>query len=765
MPKSISTSSHQASGVACKSDRSTKRIVIDIACIECRRRKKKCDGVKPCCSLCVDTGRACTYPVDSATAIRKDNKRLRDDLSALEAIFQLIRGASAEDAAVLVREIQSGRELHDIALPETCPSSEPTSGSSTYSDKSSQSPAVKRRKLSHLKQSGVSSGVASDSSASTPSTSLCDSVRSGPTPQPPDTRQVFVQFVSTYRGVIADAMAKFNGLNGNIFYTYTQQQVQDLCETLSRTSPDQVDNVTLCEICSIAAVAGHFSRDKIDASMLDLYYSVAKQTLDDCIVTRPLRAMKVACLLSMYNIVVKATAALAFVHIGLSITKYQGLERKQRPDWWDEMEWIDAKKVSRSLFFVKGWMEAALGFTFAPLPVVDPLTTEDVFSDPFCTELETEDFFQREMTKISVQKAEIMRIASSDDITAAKLVQLRRKLHLWYDRLPTSMHLANLLTAKLTPKSRMTLMYMHLYHLGAVMLLQRKVFSQAFTDSHTDNQDHWRSADALQLVKEGFIAGRQGARILSLMQDEDRGLSRQCWIVIFHAFITATTALFCTFQRINTGQSPAHWFEDAYLARRAFRALLICAEVDTVARELQARLEPYLSLLHSIEVAQAQSALPCTAPTQVFTSDPFFDASPEEFAFTLVLPRGQDAAHLASRDLADLICEPTSNKSSRSTHLASEVSGQKDTCFKQSHINLDEVGIGAHVEWDWFALNSQKPQQAGSRSLPPDSRSFGSFQAGSQPCGWLSERSTKDYLEGATTLEPLSSPEATAYIT
>jgi hypothetical protein len=52
------------------------------------------------------------------------------------------------------------------------------------------------------------------------------------------------------------------------------------------------------------------------AELADYFYTVAKHGLDSAIMYNPLRAIKVCALLGMYNIIVKATVALAYIGIG-----------------------------------------------------------------------------------------------------------------------------------------------------------------------------------------------------------------------------------------------------------------------------------------------------------------------------------------------------------------------------------------------------------------------------------------------------------------
>jgi hypothetical protein len=39
----------------------SKRVKVTLACITCRRKKVKCDGIQPICSRCGSNGIACQY--------------------------------------------------------------------------------------------------------------------------------------------------------------------------------------------------------------------------------------------------------------------------------------------------------------------------------------------------------------------------------------------------------------------------------------------------------------------------------------------------------------------------------------------------------------------------------------------------------------------------------------------------------------------------------------------------------------------------------
>ncbi|KAF4556465.1 Fungal Zn(2)-Cys(6) binuclear cluster domain-containing protein 13 [Elsinoe fawcettii] len=752
----------------------TRRNTVDLACVECRKRKKKCDGKKPQCSLCFDTNRQCSYPLDSNSAIRNDNKKLRNDLAALQAIFQRIRDTTAEEAEAVVRDIQSSRNYHELGLPSDF-------GYHDTSNRNSQTPpaisrqasddVIKRRKLSHAGP-GAQTAVtgATSPSRSMPSNDSVHEKSQGKSAG--HKRQAFLRFVADHRHGIANAMVKFNEFNGNIFHIYSQEQVAELCESISILPAEQVDDATLCELCAIAALAGHFSRDLVEANELDMYYSVAKQCLDDCIIARPLRALKVTCLLSLYNVVVKATAALAFIHIGLSISTYQDLDFAARPVWWNETEWVDAKKTARTLIFIKGWMETALGFNFGRQRQLDSVSSDDIFVEAGLHDYSCPDYYQSEIAKIGIIKASVMRAIDQPGVGVQDLYHMKASLSTWYSALPGKFQLSNILSANLPHVPRTTILYIHLFYQGSLMLLQRKVLIEALVNPNSDKAA-WKSSEALALLKDGFIAGRQGARILSFIQDEDTALSRQCWIVIFHSFITACSALFCAFQRIAARQSPAAWIEDAHLARRSSRALCICGEIDTVARQMQARLEPYLALLSAIEVTESRTKPRKLSREDLFNAEELLLASPDDFAFTLELPTGVEAADAACRELANLVTQPFTSISTLATSPSNSLcstgpvtppenavpSKPSKDYFPavQSSAHTETTNAGPHVQWNWFDPSEDGPVHGQGYSLPRSTKEIGTFGAyGSAPCGWAGQVTTEQYLVGASTLEPFA---------
>lgn len=108
---------------------------------------------------------------------------------------------------------------------------------------------------------------------------------------------------------------------GDLFHLYTREQAQTLVEETIRNDDVHVKKTSLCQLCAIAAVASHYTKDPTLTQFRKRFYSLAKQYLTDLIIQSPMNAMKTCILLTMHDITVKNPAALSFS--GKSLTGCQ----------------------------------------------------------------------------------------------------------------------------------------------------------------------------------------------------------------------------------------------------------------------------------------------------------------------------------------------------------------------------------------------------------------------------------------------------------
>lgn len=101
------------------SDGKRKRSQISVACEVCRRRKAKCDGVRPVCGPCHARGPTdCKYIADPdatrMTTLKRKYEALSQSKRQLEDLYDLLRLRSPDEADEILRRIRSGGSLIQI---------------------------------------------------------------------------------------------------------------------------------------------------------------------------------------------------------------------------------------------------------------------------------------------------------------------------------------------------------------------------------------------------------------------------------------------------------------------------------------------------------------------------------------------------------------------------------------------------------------------------------------------------------------------------
>ena len=87
-----------------------------LACMICRRRKLKCDGVRPSCSTCSRLGHTCAYD-----EVRRKSGPKRGYVKALEERLSEQRPRrSRSPSAILTRACRTGRDAAEDAGTEHC---------------------------------------------------------------------------------------------------------------------------------------------------------------------------------------------------------------------------------------------------------------------------------------------------------------------------------------------------------------------------------------------------------------------------------------------------------------------------------------------------------------------------------------------------------------------------------------------------------------------------------------------------------------------
>ncbi|KAH7048428.1 hypothetical protein B0J12DRAFT_114622 [Macrophomina phaseolina] len=656
------------------------------ACLICRHKKTKCDGARPTCARCKAVGEKCVYDVGQGerkveSAKNRVDSVERDFASAMQALHLLHRGSDKE-AEHLYRRLRLAPDLPSLlsnltlapsetALPPVPPAQQP---------------------LAQVDIPGV------------------------------------LRYIHDNQEKIRRAFSLYAERTINLFHVYTEDEAAGILAQICEPSVYNMPGPVLCETCSIVAIASHFDRHQIPPSVGDLMYNAAKHLLDDLVLQKPLRAIKVCALMILCNVITKATVALTYIDVGLGIARRQGLSSKKCPPNVDQDSWIDAQKVLRSLVLCKGWLESTLGCS-SDEPA---LLSYAVYTGAYDV-LDAAEFFRTEFTKISIIKAKILRTTANPNLSQNTIDSIRADLQSWYNALPVKLRLSENLHRDKDPQTRITVSYLHVLHLGTIMLLHRRIVS-CYVHLSTGDSDCARIMiqEATQAVDEGVHAARLSARLLALLLD-DGGITRHCWICIFQSYMSCCALLFSTFHdALHRPDWPLQPRSDIGLSEKAFKVLSFCAKLDPVAASFERTLSPYMRLLKDALKADG-SKKSADVSAAFLESEPAL--SPPPRSQPLFPPNGSTVFHQACAMLFKLLSEPFSS-------YAPAAGGNKQNKLnEQATPNIDELGFGMHMDW----IGAGQPS---SSSVPEGMASFEK-----QPFGWRPVRGSTEYLEAAQTLD------------
>ncbi|THX93156.1 hypothetical protein D6D08_02202 [Aureobasidium pullulans] len=80
------------------------------ACIPCRKRKSKCDGIRPSCKSCVGKTTACEYSVNPGVT---QQQAVKNQLDAYKHVLNLLRQGNAVECDVLIKQLKAHELLAD----------------------------------------------------------------------------------------------------------------------------------------------------------------------------------------------------------------------------------------------------------------------------------------------------------------------------------------------------------------------------------------------------------------------------------------------------------------------------------------------------------------------------------------------------------------------------------------------------------------------------------------------------------------------------
>ncbi len=102
---------------------------------------------------------------------------------------------------------------------------------------------------------------------------------------------------------------------GRLFHVFSPLQVEEYYKTVFDVNgrPDFSQKIAICCLCAVAAVGIQYNASDFDKGAEEDFYDVSRHFFAEVIEERPLEAIKICTLFALYNMMNKATAALAYV--------------------------------------------------------------------------------------------------------------------------------------------------------------------------------------------------------------------------------------------------------------------------------------------------------------------------------------------------------------------------------------------------------------------------------------------------------------------
>jgi len=280
-------------------------------CLEFILTAHQCDGVRPTCSGCTARGAQCGYEGEVGqsrqTALRvrlEVLEKLLSDLQSLsdedaERLYQRVRSASAEDIVSLAREADS----------------QPTRAASLVAASTSTERSSPDRYSSTSPQSGAMSRRATLQSLDAPSSSAAASPPRAPRSLRAEDLASLLRLDLPSAETTWAAVQSFFNSCGKLFHVFSLQQMEGYYRAVfgSDGTVDTSQKLAICCLYSCAAVGIQYTPGDFEQGMEKAFHDVSRRFFPEVMEERPLDTIKVCTLYAMYNILDKATVALAYV--------------------------------------------------------------------------------------------------------------------------------------------------------------------------------------------------------------------------------------------------------------------------------------------------------------------------------------------------------------------------------------------------------------------------------------------------------------------
>ena len=345
------------------------------ACRSCRKKKTKCDGARPTCAKCQTSTTECKYDV-APNQTRFGATRERNEF--LENLFETLKSAPESRVDALLTQIRGGAVVED--LEELLKNPNLYDGGATTDvatpSVTTEYQAPKRRRLSdgpsptgdpskHPVAQRFPSGkaliriqVASEIGKRL--MPLLDSQKDGPKSTLLDDKGIdSLTDILEHADMPNAELTRYcvNGFfecSGKLFHVFDREQAQEAFDAVFNGTEAAKDKVSVCNICAMAAVGSLYLKDEpllLVAQIGEVFYRLTKTYLEDVIERDPVTGVRIAILLTHYNVLTKQTTALAYCELGFALARRAGLHSSHRSTKYTHQEWYSRRWTWRTLIF------------------------------------------------------------------------------------------------------------------------------------------------------------------------------------------------------------------------------------------------------------------------------------------------------------------------------------------------------------------------------------------------------------------------------
>jgi len=709
------------------------------ACNICRRHKARCDGARPRCGGCASKGKPCGYEGEAG---QSRQAAVKARLEALEKLLSALQSKPQEEAQKLLQHIRSADDILSLsrqAIEWSMDTIQDGLSSGSVSYPSSVSRDSSPQTVTHEDALPVS--ISPDMAARDP-----DSL---------------IRLIMPKADATRAAVRNFYASSGALFHAFPQTQIDEYCRAVfDRGCRLEVSQrVAICCLCSVAAIGVQYaptnSMNSVDRSFAPVFYDISRHYFADIIEEQPLEAIKVCAALAMYNIMAKATTGLAYIEAGMSMSQRFAISGPSRPTFLTERKWEEFRIAWRMLLFLSSWLSSTLGYMSGSDDmsfhiVVPQAGLEHDHNTP------VGEIAQAEMTKISLLKAQVLRTHLASKILTTDAVESALQvLQAWHETLPPQLLLTNLAQTDWIEQDRRTLFYVHLIYLGAIILVYRRIISQAVQASLTlgaiEDGDVGQPAETslLSYSYNGMFAAKYTARILGLLLSE-RGIVQRCWLVIFQAHTSCVVILHTVAQKQLHNLPYSAWAGDMKHAEMCLDTLEYCGTMDPVALSFYDFLSAiYSKLLHigePPEGSEKQANLASTPPDFApFDKPATADDTTLPADYLISTPSEADLKlQEISRSLLGVVCRPWDDPF--------DVGPERQNNHHSDKMQIeayDSEGSTVKSDWDCEGKSSFR-WDVEAMGIKPDGLGKDCFFIGSEgPSGWSPAVDVEVDSEGA----------------